>query len=270
VNGVASCRYNQLITLWNKAGLFAKDAKVGILAADDGTGQGAYVANKVYGPALKKLKIPYEVASYHQTTSSADLSNTTVTWSAAILKFKSDGVNTVIFTPGGATGSVFPSIANGQAFYPAYGLTTSDALNIAGTIGAAGLKTKAIAVSWAITDLPLQAQQALPTNSAITDCAKWTAPSPTTVTGVSGYCDFVNILQASLGKAKDVKPATLRKGIDALGTKFKASVTYNGDLQFGAKVNGGNVSEVQMLQFDPATKTFGQIPGTKPVPLAGT
>ncbi|MEX1008994.1 MAG: ABC transporter substrate-binding protein [Acidimicrobiia bacterium] len=270
VNGVASCRFNQLVTLWNKAGLFPKDAKVGIMAADDGTGQGDYVANKAYGPALKKLKIPYEVASYHQTASASDLSNTTVTMNAAILKFKNDGVNVVIFTPGGATTVAFLTSANSQGFYPAYGLNTSDALALKAQLGAEAMKTKAIAVSWQITDLPLQAQQALPANPAITECATWTAPSTTTLTGVSGYCDFLNLLQASLGKAKDVKPATLRKGIDAQGTKFKATTTYNGDLKFGAKVNGGNIDEVQMLQYDPATKTFVKIPGTKPVPLDGT
>jgi hypothetical protein len=268
VNGVAACRFGSLVGLWNKAGLFSKDAKVGILARDDGTGQHTEVVNKVYGPALKKLKIPYESFTYHGSSSAADFSNTTATMSSAILKFKTDGVNTIIFTPGGAQGPAgFIPLATSQNYFPAYGLNTTDALALAGAIGAAGMK-KAIGVSWQLTDLPLQVQQTLPANPAITACAKWSQPSPTTLTGVSTYCDFLTLLEASLGKAKDVKPATLRKGIDALATKFKASATYNGATKFGAKVNGGNISMAQMIQFNPTSKAWELIPGTKPVPIS--
>ena len=250
-NGVASCRFAGLVGLWNQAGLFSKNAKVGILAMDDGSGQGDYVANKIYGPALKKLKIPYETFTYHGASSGNDFANTSVTLSSAVLKFKTDGVNTVIFTPGGPQGPAgLMPLAASQGFFPAYGLNTSDAIALAATVGANSIK-KGIAVSWQITDLPIQAQQSLPVNAAITKCATWAQPSTTTLTGVNAYCDFLNMLQTSLGKAKDLKPETMRKAIDALGTTFKASTTYNGATKFGAKVNGGNISMAQMLQFNP-------------------
>ena len=266
-NGVASCRFASLVGLWNKAGLFSKDAKVGILAMDDGTGQGDYVANKIYAPALKKLKLPYEIVSYHGASSGEDFANTGATMSSAILKFKADGINTVIFTPGGPQGPAgFIPLATSQQFFPAYGLNTSDSLGLAAAVGATGIK-KGIAVSWQITDLPLQLQQSLPANSAITECATWTQPSQTTLTGVNAYCDFLHLLQESVGKAKDLEPATIRKGIDALGTTFKASTTYGGATKYGAKVNGGNIAMAQMLQFNATTKAWELLPGTKPVPL---
>jgi hypothetical protein len=265
--GVATCRFGSFIGIWNKAGLFPKGAKVGILALDDGSGQGAYVANKIYMPALKKLKIPSEMVSFPGATSESSATTTSAALGNAILKFKTDGVNVVIMTPNAAQGPAFfmPQAAS-QSFFPNYGLNSGDMLSIASAVGGSAIKT-GIAISWSIADLPLAVQQALPTNSAITTCAAWSAPTQTTVTGSSAYCDFLNILQAAFKGATKTDPATLQKGIDALGQSFVSSVTYGGATKF-AKGRYDGVTVAQVLKFNPTNKAFELLkPNQKVTPI---
>ncbi|MET0627007.1 MAG: hypothetical protein ABW033_00955 [Acidimicrobiia bacterium] len=254
-SSVASCRFSSFVGMWDKAGLFPKDAKVGILAIEDGSGQGTYVAEKVYGPALKKLGIPFQTFSYPAPINTPDFANTNAAMGPAILKFKNEGVNVVLFTPAGPTGpaAFMPQAAN-QSFFPAYGLDTADGLAISAALGANAVK-QGVGISWAIADLPLAAQQTLPANPAITGCAAWSAPSQATLTGSSPYCDYLNLLKSGFANASKADAASLKKGIDALGTSFDSSITYGGATKFGKNVFGG-ASMAQMLEFDPTTKAW--------------
>jgi hypothetical protein len=259
---IATCRFGSFIGIWNKAGLFTKDAKVGILAMDDGSGQGQTLADDLWTPALKKLKIPAETFTYPGATSSAGFAATGAALANGLLKFKADGVNVVLFTPAGAQGvASFMPQAAAQDYFPSYGLDTADSLQIAQTIGAAAIK-KAIAISWGIADMPLTVQNTLPENPAITKCATWSQPNPAvqTVKGSSTYCDFLNLLQAGFASATKTDPASLRKGVAALGTTFASSVTYGGATKFGPTRFDG-AYQVRLLEFDPGTKSFPPMKG---------
>jgi ABC-type branched-subunit amino acid transport system substrate-binding protein len=258
---VATCRFGAFIPIWKKAGLFPTAAKVGIVVVDDGSGQNQALADKIWTPALKKLKIPAESFVIPSATSSAGFSETSAAASQGLLKFKSDGVNVVLFTPsGGQAAAAFLSQAAGQSFFPAYGFDTVDGLAVSQTLGAAAIKEKGIAISWAIGDLPLQAQNTLPKNPAITKCAAWSTPSQTTLTGSSTYCDFLSLLQQALGSAPKADAATLKKAVEAMGTTFVSSVTYDGATKFGKNRYDG-VNKVRLLEFDPNTKTFNFMAG---------
>jgi hypothetical protein len=255
-DGVASCRFSSFVPTWNKAGLFPKDAKVGILVFDDGSGQGSYIADKIYTPGLKKLGISTVTFSFPgvlNTVSPNDSSSTAI--SSAVLKFKSEGVNVMLFTPSGSQAAAgFLGAANTQGFFPAYGLASSDGLNIVKAVGQTSLQ-KAVAISWLIADLPLTDQQALPANTAVEKCGEWSQPSQTTLTGSSTYCDFLSVLQAGFKDQKDTSPASLKKGIEALGTTWLSSMTYGGASKFGPGKYDG-VSTGQVLVWDPSTKDF--------------
>jgi hypothetical protein len=255
-DGVASCRFNSFVPIWDKAGLFPKDAKVGILVFDDGSGQGQSIADKVYTPALKKLGITSTSFSFPgvlNTVNPNDASTTAL--SSAVLKFKSEGVNVMLFTPSGSQAAAgFLGAANTQGFFPAYGLASSDGLNIVKAVGQASLQ-KAVAISWLIVDLPLTDQQALPANPAIEKCAEWAQPSQTTLTGSSTYCDFLSILQAGFADQENTTPASLKKGIEALGTSWLSSMTYGGASKFEPGKYSG-VTDAQVLVWNPSTKDF--------------
>jgi hypothetical protein len=145
-SGVYTCRFSSFVKMWDDAGLFPEDAKVGILVMDDGSGQGPALADKVWTPELKKLKIPVTTFKFTGAINSPSFSQVNATVANAVLQFKSAGVNVVLFTPSGAQGvaSFMPQAAT-QNFFPNYGLDTADALQIAQTLGASAIK-KAIAI----------------------------------------------------------------------------------------------------------------------------
>ncbi|MET0628670.1 MAG: hypothetical protein ABW033_09460 [Acidimicrobiia bacterium] len=255
VAAVATCRFDSFIGMWNTAGLFPKDAKVGILAMDDGSGQGERLATRVWTPELRRLKIPVETFAYTGATNAANFADVNAALSNALLKFKADGVNVVLFTPSGGQGAAaFLPQAQTQGFFPNYGFTSADGLQVASTLGGGAIH-KAIAISWAIADLPLAAQQALPTNPAIEACASWSTPATIGLTGSTPYCDFLNVLGEGLKGATKADASSLRKGIDALGTSFVSSMTYEGATKFARhRYDGG--ARAMMLEFDTASKTF--------------
>jgi hypothetical protein len=263
-SGIAPCRFGAFIDIWDDAGLFPADANVGILVQTDGSGSNEFLADKVWGPKLKKMKIPYQTFKYTGAVSVASFAQVNAELSAALLKFKSDGVNVVLFTPGGGQGvAAFPGQANAQGFFPKYGLDTADGMLNATGIAPNATMEGAIGISWSIIDIPLTAQQALPPNPSITKCAEWATPSTTFLTGASAFCDYLNILQQTLGDAKNTTPATLKKAIAGLGTSFVSSVTYDGKTKFGKdRFTGGTVARV--LQYDPATDSFVAMPDQKP------
>ena len=263
----ANCDFGAFVPLWDKAGVFPKNAKVGIIVFDDGSGQGQNLADKIWTPQLKKLGYTVETASFPGATSEATFANATSVLSTAVLKFKSDGVNAVLFTPSASQSALswYP-LAQNQGYFPNYGVDSADGLAIINSVGTGAVK-KGIAVSWTISDLPLTAQQALPTNTAITSCAAWSAPSTTTLTGSSAYCDFVNLLQAGFKDAKNTSPTSLKQGIEALRSSFLSSVTYGGATRF-AKNHYDGASMVQMLKFDPSTKAWSYLKANqKAVPI---
>jgi hypothetical protein len=255
VAAVATCRFDSFIGMWNTAGLFPKDAKVGILAMEDGSGQGERLAEKVWTPGLKRLKVPVETFTYTGATNAAAFADVNAALANAVLKFKADGVNVVLFTPSGGQGAAaFLPQAETQGFFPNYGFTSADGLQVASTLGGTAIK-KAIAVSWAIADLPLTAQQGLPANPAIESCASWSTPSTIGLTGSTPYCDFLGLLGAGLQGSTKANAKTLKKGIDGLGTDFLSSMTYEGATKF-ARHRYDGATGAMMLEFDPASKSF--------------
>jgi hypothetical protein len=268
VSSVLTCRFGSFIKLWNDAGLFPKGAKVGILQFDsvDGERQNQALVKNLWAPKLKKLGYTVETFTTSRAVGAgaSGFGDQSAQVAQAVLRFKTDGVNVVLFTPPGAQmlASFMPQ-ALSQQYFPAYGFTSSDALAAPRLIAPDAMK-KAIAVSWAIIDLPLTEQQAFPANQAVKDCAPWSVPAENgpvpTLTGANDYCDFFHAIQAGWHGATKLDAATLRKGMTALGTSFDSAQTYDGATRFAAKkLNGG--SKAMMLKWDASTKAFIPITG---------
>ncbi|HEX5588355.1 MAG TPA: hypothetical protein VFZ17_13665 [Acidimicrobiia bacterium] len=260
-SGIYTCRYGSFIKLWKDNGLFPKDAKVGILVKDDGSGQGDFLADKVWTPELKKLKIPVTTFNYTGAINGATFADVNAALGNAILQFKSAGVNVVLFTPAGAQGpAAFMPQAKAQSYFPNYGIDTADGFGIVASAGAESVKT-GIGISWSYLDLPLTEQQKLPANSAAADCAAWSTPTTTSTPGASPLCDYFHILNQAMTGATKVDAASLKKGVAGLGTKFVSSVTYDGGAtKFTSKRTDG-ATKAMVLEFDPTAKAWAPIDG---------
>jgi hypothetical protein len=219
----------------------------------------------VWTPALKKLKIPVTTFNYTGATAGSKRGEVSAALGNAILQFKAEGVNVVLFTPAGAQApAFFMPQANTQGFYPNYGITTADSFGIAAALGGEAMKV-GYGISWSTTDLPLQDQQQLVANTAAADCASWSTPSTTTIAGASSLCDFIHILNQSMAGASKADAATLKKGIAALGTKFLSSTTYDAATKFTKNRYDGGI-KAMVLEFDPAAKVWNPTTG-KPVTI---
>jgi ABC-type branched-subunit amino acid transport system substrate-binding protein len=260
--GVATCRFGPLIGIWDRAGLFPDDAKVGIVAVDDASGQNRALADELWARELRARGVPFETMIAPPSSSPAGFSESVAAVSDGLAGFMADGVNVVVFAPsGGEAIAAFMPAAAARNYFPAYGLTSADGIPLASTVGSAAIRN-ALAISWLSTDLTLGDQQALPANASVAQCARWATPSETAVAGASPYCDFLNILRRTMARAKRANAAALRKGVEALGTTFVSSLTYDGATKFRGDRHDG-AYRAHMLTFDTATSTFRLPPGAR-------
>jgi ABC-type branched-subunit amino acid transport system substrate-binding protein len=221
------------------------------------------VADAEWVPALRELGIRFTTTVVPAATSPAGFSEATAALSDGVARFMAEGVNVVLFTPsGGQAVAGFMPAAAARGYLPEYGLTSADGLRAASTIGAAAIK-RAVAISWLTDDLPLVDQQRLPANPAVERCAQWSTPNDeTTVDGASRFCDFVSILERTLGRARRANAAALRTGVEALRETFVSSLTYGGATKFGPNRHDGG-DQARVLEFDAQAKTFRFLPGAK-------
>lgn len=216
-------RWGQFIDIWDKVGFFGKGAKVGILVADDGTGNGQKLAYDIWRPKLAALGIEVSVFEYKWIRSYASVSDASTALSAAVLKFKSEGVTHVLPTPDGAAMSIFfTGIADGQDYRPAYGTTTfsggtpvfandsqsSNWVTIA--FDRTTLRHSATEVS------PAEAQY--PDNDARARCDEAVATVQEGAHLFYRFCDAIDFLEGSLRDSSEVSTAAMLAGAEGLGS----------------------------------------------------
>jgi hypothetical protein len=239
--GIAYERFGPFLPALAQAGYFGTGAKVGILLADDGSGDNQHLVNDIWLPQLKAMNIPTSVFTYSEVESFSDAGDASSQFQSAVLQFKTAGVNHVLITPDGGDADIFfTAAAEGQNFHPRYGMTTDSTppgMADAPSDQAAG----AMAVSWSVGDfINTAGGNSLPpgisSNSMRTLCAQlysgYAAAQGEPVSNFYGWCDTLVLLQLALGHAPSPTPAALLSGIESLGTTFVPAETY-GTSRFG-------------------------------------
>jgi hypothetical protein len=218
------------------AGYFGLGAKVGILLADDGSGANQYLVNNLWLPALKAMGITPDVFTFTQVEGYSDVSTDFSQFSAAVLRFKAEGVNRVIDTADeGDSTFFFTPTAQSQDYHPIYALN-SDADTAGWYTESAGQRPGAYSVSWSEADLgPASPSQIAAGNPASTNRAQCdsiftghTGSIPATM--MYRVCDDFFFLQAALKGASSVTPQTLLAGADRLGSSLSLADDYSNAL----------------------------------------
>jgi ABC-type branched-subunit amino acid transport system substrate-binding protein len=219
---INSDRWASLIDIWNQVGFFGDQAKVGILVADDGTGNGQRLAYEIWRPKLQALGIEVSVFEYKWIRSYASVSDASTALSAAVLRFKSEGVTHVLPTPDGAAMSIFmTAIADSQDYRPAYGTTTASG---GSPITASDSQSR----NWVLISFdnwsfrssvtaaaPAEAQ--LEGNPARARCDAAVATVQQGDHIFYKFCDALYFLEAALAGSAEVSPEALLAGAEALG-----------------------------------------------------
>ena len=215
-------RMSAQITGLAQQGYFDKGSRVGVALYDSPSYQRAL--SHVIRPALAAVGFPpTDVYQFSLPSSAAGVSDTAAQASNAVLKFRSEGIDHVIFVASlGALPFLFLPESESQGYRPRYGFSSSDLPDFQRQNAPATQLARSIAVGWnrsadmgalqTWNDTPASRQcQAAVRASGVTDL--------TVAYGVS--CDPYFLLQAALANAGEVSGAGLRAAMDRLGASFQ-------------------------------------------------
>jgi ABC-type branched-subunit amino acid transport system substrate-binding protein len=266
IAGIAPERMGQLLDVWKSQGELKKGSKAAIIWVDDAQGVQRKIVNDVWKPQLKKMGVTAEDVSLPQVTGQTAIAGSVSAMTAAVLKFKNDGVTQVLVTDA-IPGFLFPQAAAAQGYLPHFlvsdvGPGPRQVANYASPEFAAGVRSIGWhRLDWDASTVP---NTAVKPNSASKHCDKIYAnfalpPLSTGGPGLPPYnvCDGVSFLRAALG---DTKPTVknLEAGVDKLGTSWVSALEI-GPVRF-AKGQHDGVMTVQNWTINGDTKAT--VPGT--------
>jgi ABC-type branched-subunit amino acid transport system substrate-binding protein len=257
--GINPWRWAPFIQMYASAGFFGPGAKVGILLADDGYGTNDYLVNHIWKPELAAMGITPVVFTFPQIESYTNVSSVTTELAAAVLQFKSDGVNRVLTTPDGGDAVIFfTQVANSQSYDPRYGLSTLSGV-AAWSSEPTSQQPGAVAISFNLVDLgsPTTAElNGLPANPDRTACNNLFNGQlgGSSIVNFYGLCDDLDFLGAALHGQPAATPATLLAGGAALGDGLSLAGGYGNATFTPTKQDGGSVARTMV--FDVATQQF--------------
>jgi hypothetical protein len=256
--GFSYDRWAGFVQALRNVGELPTGTKVGIVVADNGAGAETSLANNILAPKFKALGDTVQTFTYTNISGLAGLSDVATEMSAAVLKFKGEGIQDVMFTPSASVSTLeFSTAANSQDYFPTY---IMNSLETPGVYLTTQDKTKALFLSFLpgkddAAPEPPSVLASVPANPAYTRCAdtiyKGVAAPPT------DFCDAMFFVQQALSKQKVISVAALKTGVEALGTSFDSANGY-GPTDFGPGVYDGG-TELQVEKWDPAISAFNYV-----------
>jgi hypothetical protein len=147
---------------------------------------------------------------------------------AALLKFKQDGV-THVLTYGSLAG--LPEIAAGQGYYPRYGVSSWDGLQISQSAGSPKDFAGALGVAWTpLLDVDAAHDPGESTAErkclAIEKAAGQDTTNRTTDAVMAAECGQWFLLRDALAGAQLLSPTAVQDGINAVGSGFDSPLTF--------------------------------------------
>lgn len=274
-DSISTYRFGPYINLLNQYGYFGSGAKVGVLLANDGSGNNQYVVNDQWIPALKAIGITPTVFTYTQIESYSEVGDVASQFASAVLQFKAAGVNRVIFTPDGGDGVVFfTTAANSQGYTPRYALTSDSGPSAWGSTVQPAQRTDALNISNDLVDLgqatpqqygpPVVATNATRTlcNSILSGHTGSTSPNQ-----LYGLCGAFLFLQHALAGATAVTAQALLAGVNRLGDSLPSAGGY-GNYDFGPSDHYDGDSAARVMEWNSTANAWQYVSPPEPVPWA--
>lgn len=204
-------------------GFFAPNSVVGIVRYDNAI-HTQFVAS-IVRPRLAAHGIAVrDEAAISDPRSAADAGSTVSSISSAILRFRAEGVDHVLFAPsGGAIPFLFMPAAAGQGFSPRYALNSLDIPRFVEANVPASQLRNGMVVGWSPAGDIKDGIDVPPGNPSEALCYSITKDhSDFSVR----FCDGLFFLKQVLDRAPTLNADSLRASVDSLGTTFNSPFTF--------------------------------------------
>jgi ABC-type branched-subunit amino acid transport system substrate-binding protein len=249
-------------------GYFSPTSRIGLVTFDDPAFNRA--VERGYTPALASHGLKFtDVGRVARPESQADLGAESAGVSGIVLRFKSIGIDRVVFLEGGGDlALLFMNAAESQTYRPRYGLNSQDAGQVmAANVPAAQLHA-AVGIGWLPgTDVPAQNDPPnWPARQRCIDVMKAnhvSFPTRYAESYAGAVCDQVGLLAAAMSAGGNpVNRERFIAGLDTLGTSFGLAATFAG--RFGPGVHDG-IGAVRDVAFVDSCACFKYTTGDHPV-----
>jgi ABC-type branched-subunit amino acid transport system substrate-binding protein len=241
-------------------GFFGSNPKIGLLRYDTPLHQS--FSDRVIKPALAAhhLAVAQEIA-IRAPSSAAAAGDTAAQLSNAVLRFRSAGVDHLLFAPsGGAVPFIFGPLAQSQGYHPRYALNSLDIPRFVAENLPPGQLHGALGVGWTPAgdlfdnDLPGRNDAAEATCFAITHDHSDFAVR---------FCDGLFFLKQAYLGARGLKAPDLLAAVDKLGVAFDSPYTFA--TRFGAGHHDA-AAAVRTIAYDDGCRCFRYEGPLVPVP----
>jgi len=229
-------------------GYFSAGAKVALVRYD--VPEHAHLSNQVLRPRLTAhhVNVVDEIA-VSRPPSAAAAADTVNQLSSAILRFRSEGVDHVMFIPtGGAVPFIFMSEAQGQGYRPRYAMNSLDIPYFVGDQASADQLHGAVAIGWSPGSDTHHEQDPTPASPNRALCY-----SITKTNDAYRYCDGLFFLKAAMDRATTFDATGLRQAVESMGSSFDPVFSLQDT--FAPNRHDG-ASAVRLVSYDDACSCF--------------
>jgi len=214
----------------SKGGYFDKGAKVGVVTIDDTMHSRSM--DEVVRPTLRAHGITVtDVGLLTSPQATADAGTMGAQTGNVILRFKSEGIDHVIFWGSQGVGPFFfPTAAENQGYRPRYGLSTADYPELNRNQAPAAQFARAMGAGWSGPGDVGLAPNWQPSDKARA-CLKYFSDQGQAITtgdtasGVLNLCDSLWLLEAGMDRATVATPEAFRAAVDGLGSSVASGGT---------------------------------------------
>jgi ABC-type branched-subunit amino acid transport system substrate-binding protein len=263
-NYLAVQRGGIIVDSWVHLGLLTKTSAIGLISVDEPVRQqfAAQVRARLkdYGFTAKD---EFKMSNVHSVS---DLSGTSAEMSNAVLKFRSEGIDRVLFAnTGGGGPTFFMPAAENQGYAPSYGISTYEFLRTLVQLAPAAALERSDGAGWSPAH-DITNTKYLPKNPARDKCAaifkgKITF-TDTTMTSIGGICEPLLVLRDALDNVARGSPG-FRQGFEALG---RYNTPYSDPLLFAPGRRHDGISMYRDFRWQKDCGCFYYVDGPFAIP----
>jgi ABC-type branched-subunit amino acid transport system substrate-binding protein len=254
----------------SRTGFLSAKTRLGVIVRSSHDMKEAY--SRTFVPTLARLGLKVEQSQYvRDPQSESDLSGYTSDISSAVLKFRSSGVDRVVFFDTGSYAAlVFSQTAEDQGYRPRYGFTSYNSIVALSGSGSAAPQKQMVGaqgVSWeGMADgLLTTKNRSARRCDAVLKAAGIVGSDAGTEASYQKTCQTFFLFEAAATRAgSSLNRDTFLRAVEALGAGFEASNTWDGRTSFAAGDHSG-VSVFRAFGYREACSCFSPTGSAQPV-----